>query len=202
MKPTPEHKRALRRIDTLDTLTDAEVDTLLLCARERRLRVGEGLYEEGRPGDTMALLLRGELGVRRLGPHGTVVDLRRVRVGELVGELACVDPAPRAATVLALADSLLVEIDRSAHEQLVDNAPRVGSHLLGMIIRATGQRLRLIDEQISLTLGDAMPPAVELPTRATAPRAARPAGTASAGATEPATPTLWKKLADRLWGSA
>lgn len=210
MKPSPERHDALRHIESLDALTDVEIDTLLVCGRERRLAIGDVLYEEGRPGDTMALLLDGALSVRRMGPRGTRVDLRTVAPGELIGELVCVDPAPRSATVVASAPSLLIEIDRAALEVLVERAPRIASHLLGMIIRATSQRLRRIDQQIAEEFGDPVTAPVEPPTRPTLPTAGArrrpsPVDPAKPGSPEPpaaATPSLWRSLVDRLRGGS
>ncbi len=185
MKVTPERHAALRRVSGLDPLTEQEVDTLIACVRERRLPAGRVLYKEGQPGDTLALVLEGELVVRRVGPRGTVVKLRRVVAGQIVGELVCVDPAPRAATVAATTDALVVELDRSSLALLIDHAPRIGAHLLGMIIEATTARLREIDDQISQALGNKEPPP---PTPA-----ADDASTTTSGA-----PHGWRALIERL----
>jgi CRP/FNR family transcriptional regulator, cyclic AMP receptor protein len=188
MKVTEDNHAELRRVATLQGLSDAEVDTLIVCVRRRLLAEGEVLYEDGDPGDTLALVLDGELAVRRTGPLGTTVELRRVQPGQLVGELVCVDPAPRAATVVAVTETLAVELNRSSLDQLIEHAPRVGSHVVSMILQTTNARLREIDDQIGRATGLAVAaPRTPTPTR---PQA-EPATPASAGGT-------WRNLIDRL----
>ena len=74
---------------------------------ERSLVDGERLFSRGEPSSGVYLVVRGALEV--LGENNEV--LNRVRAGDLVGELAALDEAPRAATVVARGEAGLLVMD-------------------------------------------------------------------------------------------
>lgn len=187
----------------MGTLSDPDLDEVLLQATERRIGAGEFLYREGDPGDSMGIVVAGELAIRSAGPHGAVVDLRKVGAGEIVGELACVDPAPRSASVVATVPTTLLELNRGGLDHLLADAPRAGSHLLGFIVRSGARRLRDIDEQISVELGD---PIGDGPTRPTEPRPVTARDASSPRPSPPAGPppaalSAWQRLLGKLRGA-
>ena len=141
-------------MEALDPLSEPELDTLLACVRERRLGPGEVLYAQGQPGDSLAIVLEGVLVVHERPERGLGTELRRVVAGEMVGEMALIDPAPRSATLTALDAAVVVELDRGALDLLVERAPRVGGLLLGLVTRTAARRLRAIDEEIAEALGE------------------------------------------------
>jgi CRP/FNR family transcriptional regulator, cyclic AMP receptor protein len=193
MQVTTARHDALRRIKLFDTLTDSEVEAFILFARERRLSPGDVFFREGEPGDTLAMVLDGELSVRVRGPQGTDVEVARLAAGELVGEQACIDPAPRSATVVATAPTLVVSLDRSGLESLTRELPRVGSHLVGIIIHELTARLRGVDRRIAHELGETEPVA-HTSTRVSGPNSEIP--------TEPPkAQSGWRRLVDRLRGT-
>ena len=75
-------------------LTDADVESLLRIGAPRRLRDGETVIEEGKPADSLVLLLEGEFLVSKEG----MGQIARLGVGEIVGEMSLVDPALPSAT--------------------------------------------------------------------------------------------------------
>src|ERR671916_2080962 len=72
------------------------------CGRRVRFDTGERLLREGAPGEEVLLILIGRAKVSHSGPEGrdTVLDFRGP--GELVGELAVLDAAPRSSSVTAI----------------------------------------------------------------------------------------------------
>jgi CRP/FNR family cyclic AMP-dependent transcriptional regulator len=67
---------------------------------------GEVIFREGDPGSTMFAIKRGRVAVQL---DGTTIDT--MGEGEIFGEIAVLDHGPRSATVLALEETELVEID-------------------------------------------------------------------------------------------
>ncbi len=86
------------------------LDALREHGRTASFETGERLLQEGEPGDRVAVILSGRVMVSHAGPEGreTVLDFRGP--GELVGELAALDQAPRSSSVTAIepVDALLV----------------------------------------------------------------------------------------------
>jgi MFS family permease len=71
------------------------------------LHSGELLLREGAPGDSAYLLAEGELVADRGG-----FEIGRIHPGEIAGEIALLHQAPRMASVRALTDSRLLQIER------------------------------------------------------------------------------------------
>ena len=165
MRATPEQTRLLAQIPAFASLTPQERDGLLMFARERRLAPAAVLFDEGAQGDSLFIVLEGELSVmvRAWSTSGASRrELSRVKVGEMLGEMACLDPAPRSATVVAREASVLAELDRSGLAAMEQNLPRVSAQLVGSVIQLVHTRMREVDQRIAATLSGAssQPPPV------------------------------------------
>ncbi len=97
-------------------------------------RVSEGLHRravpaggivvsEGDPGDSIFLIADGSVRVLVVGGHGRPLEIRRLDAGDFFGEVAALSGRPRSATVVAVADCELLEIERWALEMLVEARP-------------------------------------------------------------------------------
>ncbi|MBZ5562621.1 MAG: cyclic nucleotide-binding domain-containing protein, partial [Acidobacteriia bacterium] len=99
---------------------------------------GEALCIEGEPGDEVFVLLSGEVEVLR----GDGAEERRVggeKAGGVLGEMAVLDPAPRAATVRAGAEGTRVLcLGGDTFREALGANPSVARG----VIRALAQRLR------------------------------------------------------------
>ena len=103
---------------------------------EVSLDKGEVLFETGEVGDSMFVVVSGEVEVVR---GGSVIA--RLGEGECVGEMAALDWEPRSATVRASADSQLVKLERNDLMDLLTDYPelvRSLSRVLVERIRRTG----------------------------------------------------------------
>ena len=87
---------------------------VLSAAKLVRARAGETLIAEGEEGRSFYMLARGAVAVTKAGPDGEQVTLATLRDGSIFGEMALVSALPRSATVTALTDSDLLELDREA----------------------------------------------------------------------------------------
>ncbi len=72
---------------------------------------GEDLFTEGDPGESLYVLVEGEVSVQAEGPPR--VEMSRLGPGAFIGEVALMTDQPRAATVTALSSSELLCIDRA-----------------------------------------------------------------------------------------
>lgn len=75
---------------------------LLSRTRRRRFKRSEVVFHEGDPGDSLHLIDKGHVAVKRSTPLGDVATLLVLGPGDFFGELAVVAPGPRNATVVAL----------------------------------------------------------------------------------------------------
>jgi CRP-like cAMP-binding protein len=97
---TFERMLALRAVPLFAGLAPQELASLARAALERAFAPGAALCTEGDPGVEVFILLSGEVTIlRRSG--GVEVQVGREAAGGFIGEMAVLDPAPRAASVLA-----------------------------------------------------------------------------------------------------
>lgn len=74
----------LERASLLQALPQAALSEFLACGAIRRLAANQRLFDEGEPGASLLLVLRGEVRLTRGHPRPT--EIMRVRKGEFFGE--------------------------------------------------------------------------------------------------------------------
>jgi hypothetical protein len=89
----------------------------------RAVPAGGIVVSEGDPGDSVFLIAEGSVRVLVVGGHGRPLEIRRLDAGDFFGEVSALSGKPRSATVVAVADCELLEIERSALEMLVEARP-------------------------------------------------------------------------------
>lgn len=118
---------------------EAQRSLLALC-RRRRFRRGEVVFHDGDPGETLHLVAKGHFAVRVTTPLGDTAMLRVFQPGDCFGELAVLQPAPRAGTVVALEDSDTLTLSHAQLDELRAAHPGVDRLLLAAL---TGEVRRL-----------------------------------------------------------
>jgi NTE family protein len=93
---------------------------------------GEPLVEQGGPSDSLFLVLHGALAVYRKDHPEPVAELR---AGELVGEIGFFADIPRTADVIAIRDTSVLALTRTAYEALAQEAPAIVEALLAALAR-------------------------------------------------------------------
>lgn len=115
----------------LSVLADEDRRDLLQLARRRRFARGEVIFHEGDPGDTLHLIDKGHVAVRVTTPMGDVATLIVLGPGEVVGELALLDPnARRTATVITLEPTQTLTLHRDQLTELRQRHPALDRFLI------------------------------------------------------------------------
>jgi len=123
----------LRSVDLFAELSDSDLRSLSEDMSELRLSTGEELFAEGDPGDKAYIIREGKLEI--LAASGGREVLIAVRhVGELIGEVALLQEAPRSATVRAHVDSMLLAIEKEHFDEVVDRSPSALKSMLRTIL--------------------------------------------------------------------
>ena len=127
----------LRTVDLFAELSDPDLESLCLYIVEVRLGAGEELFAEGDPGDKAYIIRKGKLEIL-ISSGGREVLVAVRHVGEVIGEFALLDDAPRSATVRAHVDSSLFAIEKEHFDALIDQSPSA----LKSMLRTTLSRLK------------------------------------------------------------
>jgi signal transduction histidine kinase len=136
----------LRRLPLFAGLSEADLNWLFQKTEPVSIRAGDTLIEEGGPGDGLYIIVDGEFEIaKRSGQHDIVITQRTP--GEVIGEMALLDRAPRSATVRALRDSRLLKIHRDAFDQLLSTSPSAALAILHTVTARLRQNEALLHER-------------------------------------------------------
>ncbi|MBL4760924.1 MAG: cyclic nucleotide-binding domain-containing protein [Mariprofundaceae bacterium] len=80
---------------------------------QRKLNEGETLYQQGEQGDTLSLILEGELAVFFESENGDKTLLNLIQQHDIVGEACFLNPSVRTASIVANRKSTIVELPRT-----------------------------------------------------------------------------------------
>ncbi len=111
---------------------------------EVHVEAGETLMEQGTTGDTMYVVVQGEVAVQ---VDGLIVT--PLVAGEHFGELALVDNQPRSASIVARSKSHLLAIERDALREFCMMEPALGNMMLWKLLTTLSERLRATNARLS-----------------------------------------------------
>jgi small-conductance mechanosensitive channel/CRP-like cAMP-binding protein len=107
-----------------------EIAALCLAAVQRKFGAGEEIITEGRQGSTFYVVLSGSVSVRVGSPLREIATLER---GATFGEMSLLTGEPRSATVVAVADSCLLELGRDVFAKHLEGQPERLAQLAAMV---------------------------------------------------------------------
>ncbi|MEX2655718.1 MAG: ATP-binding protein [Acidimicrobiia bacterium] len=112
---------ALRAVPLFTELSNDDLERLAQRTTAVVLDSGEQLFAEGDHGDTAFVIVRGALEItKRSGDRD--VHLATRRPGEVIGEMALLQDAPRSATARAVEETELISIPRAEIDELLDTS--------------------------------------------------------------------------------
>lgn len=135
---------ALSSVPLFDALSPSKRQQLIAASRVRRYPKGQVLCSEGDPGDDLFVLEEGRVRICRFAPNGQEIVLAEAAAPAAFGELALLDGAPRAATVIADSAVQVRYLHRQAVLDLLYEEPAVAVAMLrsmATMVRATNERL-------------------------------------------------------------
>lgn len=142
----------LREVSLFAGLPESERKVLAACLVARRYDAGEILFREDEPGATLLIVVRGLLVATTSLPDGSAKVLNQMEGGEVAGEMAFLDPAPRSATVSAVEPTVVYELSHDTMAVLHQRAPMAVAAIVAEAIRDVARRLRRLDERIALAM--------------------------------------------------
>jgi CRP/FNR family transcriptional regulator, cyclic AMP receptor protein len=124
---------SLRSVPFFAGLDDDALGRVAAGMRSRRFRRGEVIFHVGDPGDALFVIVSGEVKISLPSEAGDEAILVRLRPGDVFGELALLDGAPRSATATALSAAETVVLPRDRFHELISNEPAVRDALLSAL---------------------------------------------------------------------
>jgi CRP-like cAMP-binding protein len=126
----------LSKIDLFAQMPTRQLGHVANVTREVIQPAGSTIFSEGDPGDALFLIVSGEVEVLQGGERVKVL-----RDADYFGELAVLTGETRNATVRAVTDSLLLQLERSDfHQVLAGSFPAVLAVIRTITARMQGSR--------------------------------------------------------------
>jgi signal transduction histidine kinase len=143
----------LRQVPLLADLSEEDLEQLYKMAETVSIPAGELVLREGDPGDSLYIVLDGELEVsKRHG--GQDVLLAVYKPGQFFGEMALLERAPRSASVRTLRESRLLLISQAAFQTLLSCSPSAPLNILHTVTsRLRSTESMLIQNEKMAALG-------------------------------------------------
>lgn len=142
-RPTAD---SLPAIPLFAGLAPDALEPLAASMRTRRFRRGEVLFHVGDPGDALFVVISGEVKISLPSETGDEAILASLGPGEVFGELALLDGAPRSATATALVATETVMLPRDRFQELMATEAAVRDALLASIATELRRLTRHVED--------------------------------------------------------
>jgi NTE family protein len=123
-------------------LSDDQLTEIRSRAKAHTLLRGEVLVRQGAPSNSVYVVISGRFEV---WIEGQTSAINEIGVGEPIGEIGFFAGIPRTATIVAARDSVVIELDRAAFDDVVRRVPSIYPTLL----RTLGRRLAAANTRIA-----------------------------------------------------
>jgi CRP/FNR family cyclic AMP-dependent transcriptional regulator len=136
-------RNILSDIKLFEGLTQAQLDWVAKNAHRRVFAAGMNVMTIEQPGEAVFIILHGTVKIH-IEQGGRDVILSVLGSGDLLGEMSLIDSVGRSASALTLENSLLLWMDKTTFNYLLDNFPPVARNL----VKILSARVRLSDQVI------------------------------------------------------
>ena len=128
----PEELMDLARVSTMNELTENEL-----------------LFEEGDAAVEVLFEMGGSIRLTCDVGDGPDIVVGYVNAGDILGEMAVIDPAPRSATARAAEASVVLHVPAEAFNNFLDQGHPVAQALLVGVRQMMTHRIRILNERIA-----------------------------------------------------
>ena len=127
---TVEKVSLLASVEMFARVPSAVLASLAGVMAERQVTAGDVVMTKGEPGDALFVVVDGSLRA-----HSGERILATMGPGSVIGELALLDPAPRAASVTADEDSLLLVLAKEDFDLVMTDHPELSEGVIRYLVR-------------------------------------------------------------------
>jgi CRP/FNR family cyclic AMP-dependent transcriptional regulator len=146
----------LRKIFLFHDLSEDEMGHVLSCTQTRNFLADSVIIEEGKTGDSMFIMLSGEVEItKRLTleldedtPKERVMSRLKAEDGVYFGEMTLLESETRSATVTALTSCVLLELHQKEFLALIHRRPIMGVKLLLRLAQVLSGHLRKTNQDV------------------------------------------------------
>ncbi|MEK6645113.1 MAG: cyclic nucleotide-binding domain-containing protein [Candidatus Firestonebacteria bacterium] len=138
----------LKGIQPFRSLTDEELKQIILLSKQENYPEGKLIFTEGFLGNALYIVVSGAIKITKTFRDGRVETLALIREGEIFGEMALIDNAPRSATAVANRPSTLLAVYRDDFIKLMQSDAILTNKVLWVFVKTLSKRLRGTDQRL------------------------------------------------------
>jgi ATP/ADP translocase len=140
----PDKILRLRGIQIFEGLSVSELAAIASVTEEVVHPVGTVVIREGEPGETMYMIITGEVSVIKRKGEGLEIELDRIGAGDYFGEMALFEDVVRSATIRTEQETRLLVLHKREFTEIVREYPQIALH----ICKVLSHRIRTLHEKI------------------------------------------------------
>ena len=133
-------------------LGTADMSRILPYLDRHEIEIGEPLFRQGEPPDSVEILASGCVAITIEDELGRPIRLRRMMGYTVVGEMGFYRQVPRTASVIAEERSVVFRLTRESFDKMQREDPAAASVFHKLIIRLLSDRLEFANREISALL--------------------------------------------------
>ena len=135
----------LKRIEIFSGLSINELAAVASVTEEAFFEQGTTVFEEGDRGDTLFLIVEGEVGVVKDCRLDKQIEIDSIGSGDYFGEMALFGDEPRSATIRVKKPSRFLTLHKQELQEIVREFPQIALH----VCRVLSMRIRHLHTKIS-----------------------------------------------------
>jgi len=125
----------LARVELFSELDAEDLDRLSDVAQTRKVAKDTVIFHAGDPADAVFIVASGKVKVVTTSSDGKEFILTVLGAGQVFGEMALLESAPRSASVITLTNADILMIRREDFHHLLNTAPSISRKLLAILSR-------------------------------------------------------------------
>ncbi len=145
-------REALRGAALFRVLTEAELDAVLARAVNRRFERNEVILRRGDPGNSMMVVLQGQVRLAIESAEGQEVTIGVLGPGEVLGEMALLDGGTRSADAIGASDGVLMVIPRDDFVPMLEHSAGLCLRLMQVLCGRLRQANAATEEMATLSV--------------------------------------------------
>jgi CRP/FNR family cyclic AMP-dependent transcriptional regulator len=148
-----EKLEVLQRSPLFEMLSQTELELLADLSRPRRYAAGEVIFEQGDLGDSLYVIVNGEVEVLHKDPQGNLAVLTTLRAPDFFGEMSLIDKEYRSATVRAKGEATMLHLTAENLAGFRKNYKDGFAFVVINIARVLSNRLRETNARLQTHIG-------------------------------------------------
>lgn len=135
----------IRGLPLLARLSNEDIHALAAGGRRRAYDAGAIIFREGSPGDSLHVIMEGEVRVVRGSADGAEVTLSTMGAGEMFGDMSLLDGRARSATIIAATNTKTFLVSRSTFVSWLSERPAAAL----IILETLATRIRRSNDSLA-----------------------------------------------------